>query len=267
MSSYILDPVRMFILDMDGTIYLGGKVFPYTLDFLDFLKSSGIGCFFFTNNASGNPGFYARKLKKMGIHAKSSDILTSGDVTVDFLREHRAGRSVYLLGTHRLRKTFRAGGIRLVENSPDIVVVSFDTTLTYDRLEKACRFIREGAEYLSTHCDINCPTESGFVPDSGSICAAVTASTGRPPRFFGKPFKETIEAIIRLTGYGREQIAIIGDRLYTDIKTGTEGGIISILVLSGETKKDDLDRSSVKPDLVFDDLSALMEDMKHRLSG
>ena len=149
------------------------------------------------------------------------------------------------------------------EERADIVITSFDTSLTYDKLNQACRFIRGGAEYLSTHPDFNCPTENGFIPDSGAIAALVTASTGKVPTYFGKPYKETIEMIGEATGYKNEEMCIFGDRLYTDIALGKKFGVTSVLVLSGETQPEDVDAAEPadKPDFAFgslDDVDQVM---------
>jgi HAD superfamily hydrolase (TIGR01450 family) len=155
------------------------------------------------------------------------------------------------MGTPDLEENFLENGIRLTKDMPDVVVVGFDMTLTYEKLERACTFIRNGAVFLATHLDINCPTKDGFIPDCGAICAAIALSTGKEPRYVGKPFKETVDMVLELTGARREQMSFIGDRLYTDVKTGVANGAHGILVLSGETKSSDLAGSDVVPDAVF----------------
>jgi HAD superfamily hydrolase (TIGR01450 family) len=166
-----------------------------------------------------------------------------------------------MVATDELVEEYAAKGINLVnfEKDPrhaDVVITSFDTSLTYEKLNIACRLIRNGAEYLSTHPDFNCPTEDGFIPDSGAIAALVTASTGKTPTYFGKPYKETIEMIGEATGFDNSEMCIFGDRLYTDIALGKSFGVTSILVLSGETTAQDVDAAEVKdkPDFVFDSL-------------
>ena len=129
------------------------------------------------------------------------------------------------------------------EASADIVITSFDTSLTYQKLDDACRLIREGAEYLSTHPDFNCPTETGFMPDSGAIAALVTASTGKVPTYFGKPYRETIEMICEATGMQPAEMCIFGDRLYTDIAVGKRHGVTAVLVLSGESTLEDVEKA------------------------
>lgn len=156
-----------------------------------------------------------------------------------------------------LEASFREKGIPLTDGSEaDIVVSSFDTTLTYEKLEKACTLIRNGAKFYSTHPDFNCPTETGFIPDSGAICALITASTGKQPRYFGKPHKETAEMLSRRFGIPAEKTAVVGDRLYTDIALGRNNGLTSILVLTGETKREDVNESNA-PDFIFDSIGEI----------
>ena len=266
----IIKDKKLYIFDMDGTIYLGGIPFDFAKRFIKNLRASGRRVLFFTNNASHTSPFYLKKLERLGFEPREDEIMTSGDVTLEYLKRYRAGKSVYMVATDELVEEYRANGIDLVngENesdaqSADIVITSFDTSLTYEKLNIACRLIRNGAEYLSTHPDFNCPTENGFIPDSGAIAALVTASTGKTPVYFGKPYKETIEMIGEATGFDNSEMCIFGDRLYTDIALGKSFGVTSVLVLSGETTKADVDAAleKDKPDLAFaslDDVDKLM---------
>ena len=264
----VIKSKKLYIFDMDGTIYLGGRPFDFAKRFIKNLRASGRRVLFFTNNASHTSPFYLSKLERLGFEPSADEIMTSGDVTLEFLKRHRAGKSVYLVGTDELVEEYADKGIKLVngESDPrhaDIVITSFDTSLTYEKLNIACRLIRNGAEYLSTHPDFNCPTEDGFIPDSGAIAALVTASTGKTPTYFGKPYKETVEMIGEATGFAREEMCIFGDRLYTDIALGKSFGVTSVLVLSGETTEEDVDAAlpKDKPDFAFaslDDVDKLM---------
>ncbi len=230
---------KLFVFDMDGTIYLGGQVFPFAVDFINRLRKEGYRVLFFTNNASHNPTFYLDKLTRMGFSPTQEEILTAGDVTIAFLQRHRTGMPCYLVGTPELTEQFKQEGIALSEEAP-IVVTSFDTTLTYEKLDTACRLVRNGAEYLSTHPDYNCPTEDGFIPDSGAIAAFVTASTGVSPTYFGKPYRTAVEMMCEITGVALSDIVIFGDRLYTDIALGKRNGVTAVLVLTGETTEEDV---------------------------
>lgn len=259
---------KLYIFDMDGTIYLGGIPFDFAKRFIKNLRASGRRVLFFTNNASHTSPFYLNKLERLGFEPREDEIMTSGDVTLEYLKRYRAGKSVYMVATDELVEEYAAKGIKLVNGesdpeSADIVITSFDTTLTYEKLNIACRLIRNGAEYLSTHPDFNCPTENGFIPDSGAIAALVTASTGKTPTYFGKPYKETIEMIGEATGFDNSEMCIFGDRLYTDIALGKSFGVTSVLVLSGETTEEDVDAAleKDKPDFAFaslDDVDKLM---------
>ena len=248
---------KLWILDMDGTVYLGNQLFPETLPFLQRIRENGASYLFFTNNASRAKDTYVSRLNGMGIPAGPENILTSAETTIAFLKQHRPGKSVYVVGTPDLIRSFEDAGICVEEDAP-IVVASFDTTLTYDKLEKACRYIREGAEFISTHPDFNCPVEGGFIPDSGAICALITASTGKLPRYFGKPYEDTLQIIEEFSGVAREDMVVVGDRLYTDIALGAKHGVASVLVLSGETTLEDLEGSEVQPSVIVQNVGELL---------
>lgn len=255
----VLNEKELYIFDMDGTIYLGYNVFPFAIRFINDLRAAGKRVLFFTNNASHTSDFYVNKLTKLGFSPTREEIMTSGDVTIEFLRRHRDGKSVYLVGTDELVESFKSAGINMLtgdEASADIVVTSFDTSMTYKKMDDACRLVRGGAEYLSTHPDFNCPTETGFIPDSGAIAAFVTASTGKTPTYFGKPYRETVEMISEATGVSVEKMCIFGDRLYTDIALGKKHGVTAVLVYSGETTPEDVEAATdaEKPDFAFPSL-------------
>ena len=253
----ILREKELFVLDMDGTIYLGERVFPDAVEFVKKAKECGKKIVYFTNNASKNPDIYYKKLRRMGFDANPSEIITSGDVTAEYLKKNCANEPVFLVGTPALEDSFASRGISISDNA-NIVVSSFDTTLTYKKLETACNLIRNGARFLSTHPDFNCPTEEGFIPDSGAICALITASTGIKPRYFGKPYKETADFLSAVSGVPLEKTAIVGDRLYTDIALGKNNGITSILVLTGETEETDITPDN-RPDFCFAKIGDLMQ--------
>ena len=268
----VIKDKKLYIFDMDGTIYLGGIPFDFAKRFIKNLRASGRRVLFFTNNASHTSPFYLKKLERLGFEPREDEIMTSGDVTLEYLKRYRAGKSVYMVATDELVEEYAAKGIKLVNGesdpeSADIVITSFDTTLTYEKLNIACRLIRNGAEYLSTHPDFNCPVENGFIPDSGAIAAFITASTGKTPTYFGKPYKETVEMIEEVCGVDRSDTVIFGDRLYTDIALGKKHGVCAVLVLSGETLPEDVDKASTaeKPDFVFnslDDVNNFMFEVK-----
>lgn len=268
LKKQIFKDTDLFVLDMDGTFYLENDILDGALDFLDVVKKSGKRYIFFTNNSSTSAELYIEKLAKMNCHITRDMIMTSGDVMIRFLQTHYQGKKVYLLGTKPLEDSFEEAGITLFnkDNSdalanmserPDIVVVGFDKTLTFEKLSNACTYIREGALFLATHLDINCPMKGGFIPDCGSICKAIELSTGGSPRFVGKPFKETVDMVADATGVERSKISFVGDRIYTDVATGVNNGAKGVLVLTGETKEEDIAKSDIKPDVVFESIKEI----------
>ena len=249
-----VEGVKMFVLDMDGTFYLGDRLIEGSLDFLEKVKATGRRFVFFTNNSSRIPSFYQKKLEKMGCFVDKSEVITSGNVTIAYLQTHYADKKIYLVGTPLLVESFEEAGINLVQEDPDVVVVGFDTTLTYEKLEKACTYVRNGATFLATHLDINCPTEDGFIPDCGAMCALITKSTGVEPRYLGKPFPETMDMVLQITGCKKDEIVFVGDRLYTDVATGVKNGAKGFLVLTGEADMKTVEESEVKPTCIYDSL-------------
>lgn len=258
----MLENIKAFVLDMDGTIYLGNELFPFTKDFLSRVEETGRKFYFFTNNSSKSQQAYIEKLSNMGIAISKEQMMISSHVMIRFLLEKYSGKSVYVVGTPSLLNEFRSFGIPLVEEDPDIVVLGFDTTLTYEKLSRACHFIRNGCIYYGINPDLNCPMEGGtFIPDCGSMARLVEASTGRYPEFFGKPSKHTLNYMIQETGYRPDEIAIVGDRLYTDIAVADQSEVTSILVLSGESTLKDVENGDIKPDLIVKDLSEITREL------
>ena len=257
-----LADIRLFLLDMDGTVYLGSRLLPGSLDFLRYLGETGRDHLFLTNNSSRNADYYAQKLTKLGWPAQPGEILTSGEATALYLGGLKPAARIYLLGTPDLETEFAAHGFVLTDENPDYVVLGFDMTLTYDKLVRACDLVRGGVPFIATHPDLNCPTETGYIPDCGAMTALITASTGVTPKVIGKPNREIIDAMFRKKPVRRDQVAMVGDRLYTDIVMGHNAGVTSVLVLSGEAKESDIPAAPVKPDHVTGGLGALYEALK-----
>lgn len=256
----MFEKIKCFILDMDGTIYLGNELFPFTKDFLKKVEDTGREYYFFTNNSSKSQQAYIEKLARLGIQIKKEQMMISSHVIIKYLKEYYDKKSIYVVGTPSLIQEFESFDMNLTEEDPDIVVLGFDTTLTYEKLFKACHYIRNGCTYFGINPDWNCPMEGGtFIPDCGSMAKLIEASTGKFPEFFGKPSKHTLDYIIKETGYQPEEIAIVGDRLYTDIAVADGSDVTSILVLSGESTREDVEKSDVKPDVVVENLVEICE--------
>lgn len=255
-----MDKIRTFLLDLDGTFYLGDKLFPWSLDFVDTVRSQGKNFIFVTNNSSRHGRYYVEKIRKMGVDISADQVFTSGEATIYHLLKYNYPKRLFLLGTPDLEEEFQAAGFTLTDREAELVVLGFDMTLTYDKLRTACRLIRQGIPFIATHPDINCPTPDGPIPDAGSMIALIKASTGVEPKIIGKPYPEMIEALRAKYGLEDPQtVAMVGDRLYTDIAMGKAAGIKSILVLSGETQLADLERSQIQPDFVVDNLGTIAD--------
>ena len=258
-STSRLAGICCFLFDMDGTICLDDQLLPGAHELLAFLNANGVPFYFITNNSSRSRREYALKLSRLGLSYGEERIFTSGEATAIYLRRWKAQARLFVVGTPSLEEEMTNAGFVLVQEKPDAIVLGFDTTLTYGKLQRLCDLVRSGTPYFATHPDINCPTETGFIPDIGATMAFVEASTGRKPDIvIGKPNQPMVEAIVEKTGIPAEAMAMVGDRLYTDIAMG-QSGLITILVLSGETHLEDVQASEYKPDFIFRDLADFLK--------
>ena len=250
---------RLFLLDMDGTLYLGDDVFPGAVDFIHTLADTGRQYIYLTNNSSRAGTDYITRLRRLGFPCEAENVFTSGMATALYLNQHYAGKPVYLVGTQAFRRELLSYGIPLVEEGAEIVVAGFDTELVYEKLDRAVHFLRRGATFIAANPDWVCPMPAGEVlPDCGSICALLTAASGVKPTYIGKPNRNMVDVISAQTGVPNEQICCVGDRLYTDIACAVNAGIDSIFVLSGEGKREDIERDSIHPTWVYDDIGAVL---------
>ena len=255
-----LSQTRGFLLDMDGTFYLGDHLLEGALHFIEVLGALGIDYLFLTNNSSRHSRMVAEKITRLGLPLHEDKVLTSGEATALHLKSAHPQARLYVVGTPALEEEFCSYGFTLDKIAPDLVVLGFDTTLTYEKLWKLCDFVRAGLPYIATHPDNNCPTETGFMPDIGSMIALVKASTGREPDLVvGKPNRMIVEAASRKMNLPIQSLTMIGDRLYTDIALGKTSGITTVLVLSGETSKKDLAGSPFQPDYIFEDIGSVAD--------
>ena len=255
-----LSTVRGFLLDMDGTFYLSDRLLEGALRFIDVLRRQEKQFLFLTNNSSKHGRQYAEKISGLGLPLAEESVLTSGEATALHLKARHPGASLFLVGTPSLEEEFRQQGFKLVDRGPQFLVLGFDTTLTYQKLWALCDFVRAGVPYIATHPDFNCPTEEGFMPDVGAMIAFVKAATGREPDLVvGKPNRLIVDAAAVRMNLQVSQLAMIGDRLYTDIALGQSSGIATVLVLSGETSTEDLKDSPFQPDYTFQNLAGVAD--------
>lgn len=254
---------RLFLLDMDGTIYLDDRLFDGTAEFLAHVQAIGGRAMYLTNNSSKSVESYVDKLSRMGLRAAPEDFLTSVNATVLYLRQ-KNHRKIYAFGTASFRQQLRQGGLPVTDilaEDIDCLCMGFDTELTFQKLEDACILLNRGVEYVATNPDWVCPTWYGSVPDCGSVAEMLYRATGRRPRFIGKPEPDMVELAVKETDFTKEQTILLGDRLYTDIKSGVRAGVDTVLVLSGEATLKDLAASDVKPTYVMKDIREFLNNL------
>ncbi len=252
------DQIKLYAFDLDGTVYVGDELIPGAKETLEALNERAAVCYL-TNNSSKTKAEYLDKLHRLGLQAEEGNVITSLDATIAYVDTHLKGRSVYLVGTDSVVREAQERGLSLDERQPDAVIVTLDTTLTYEKLCTLCRSLRQGALYLATHPDKKGPAPGGFVPDVGSFLALVEAVTGRSPDVVcGKPFRPTAELLERRFGCSGREIMMVGDRLSTDIRLGIDNGYRTCAVLTGETTRDMLRDSAIRPELVLDSLADLV---------
>lgn len=256
---------KLFLLDMDGTIYLDNDLFDGTLDFLDYVTAIGGRYLFLTNNSSKSAEKYVEKLAALGIASEKDDFLTSVFATALYLKKHYADKTIYVFGTQSFQDELKSEGLHVtnvLSNDVDCLVLGFDTELTFRKLEDACILLGRGVPYIAANPDLVCPTRYGYVPDCGSVAQALFNATKRMPKFIGKPEPEMAFLAMERTGFCKNETILLGDRLYTDIACGVNAGIASALMLSGEATMQDYEESSVKPDFVFENIKQFLSFLK-----
>ena len=257
---------KLFLLDMDGTLYLGNTLFPRTKEFLSYLAESGRRAVYLTNNSSKSVSAYVEKLSRLGIDACEDDFFTSVEATIDYMRAHyKNGEKVYVFGTRSFYERIASSGINATdEYGEDIKVLlcGYDTELTYKKIEDACRLLFRGCDFIATNPDWVCPTEYGCAPDCGSVCWTLTKATGKIPRYIGKPEPEMVISAAAKYGYALSETALVGDRIYTDIASGKAAGVQSLFVLCGEGTLEDIEKMKIEPDRVFADVGEICDELK-----
>lgn len=254
---------KLFLFDMDGTIYLDNDLFDGTLDILAHIKKIGGKYIFLTNNSSKSVDKYIEKLASLGIESCPDDFLTSTNATVLYLGNHPY-KKIYALGTTSFKEQLRDAGLPItdvLEDDIDCLLMGFDTELTFKKLEDACILLGRGVDYIATNPDWVCPTWYGYVPDCGSVSTMLYNATKRLPKFIGKPEPDMALLAIEKTGFTKEETVLLGDRLYTDIACGVNAGISTIFVLSGEGTLEDLAASETKPEFVYENIRKVYEDI------
>ena len=261
-----LSKMKLFLFDMDGTLYLGDRLYDFTIELLDTIRKAGGTYLFMTNNSSKSVEDYIKKLAKLGISATREDFITSSQATAYYLHKHHEGQTLYVCGTESLKAELRREGFCVTEDLDQVecIVMGFDTELTFKKLHDVSFLLltRPDTPYIATNPDLVCPTEFGSVPDCGSVCTMIYNATGKRPVVIGKPSPLMPELAMDRLNITKEETCVIGDRIYTDIKSGLNAGIATILVMSGETTYEILEQSPEKPHYVMESARELLDILK-----
>lgn len=261
----ILKMKRLFLFDMDGTIYKDDILFKGTRELLSKIKEIGGRYVFITNNSSKSVKEYIKKIQSFGISVDVDNFFTSTQATILYLKQNYSNKKIYCQGTEAFLKELREAGIEITCNPKDaidLVLVGFDTELTSQKLRDTCEVLQKDVPYLATNPDLVCPVNFGFIPDCGSICQMIENATGKKPKFIGKPEATMVDIVREKFHYSKEETVVIGDRLYTDIASGIHAGVTTICVLTGEATIEVIKESSFTPAFTFDDVNELYKGLR-----
>lgn len=257
---------KLYLFDMDGTLYLGSRLYDFTVELLQEIRRTGGKYLFMTNNSSKSVEDYVKKLAAFGIEATREDFMTSSQATAFYLKQNHPGKTLYVCGTRSLIKELEGEGFTVTTDLDKVecIVMGFDTELTFQKLHDVSYLLltRPELPYIATNPDLVCPTEFGSVPDCGSVCIGIKNATGKDPIVIGKPSPLMPQLAMEKLGYAKEQTAVVGDRIYTDIRSGLNAGVTGILVLSGESTLQTLAESDVKPHLVLESAAEILQELK-----
>lgn len=252
---------KLFLLDMDGTIYEGARLFPYVNEFLECVENFGGRYIFITNNSSRSVKDYVVKLSNMGVKVTEDNFFTSSQATALYLNEHHKNKKIYCMGTRSMIAEMEKMGVSVTNSTEDAecIAVGYDTELTYQKLTDVSFLLqtKKDIPYIATNPDRGCPTEFGLVPDCFAICEAINYAANRRPVYIGKPDKFMIEYAVQMSGFTKEETVVVGDRMYTDIASGVNAGVDTVCVLSGESTMDDIEKSEIKPTYIFEDIKEI----------
>jgi HAD superfamily hydrolase (TIGR01450 family) len=256
----IFEETELFLFDLDGTVYVGDKLIDGALSVIERLNAVGKKFCFLTNNSSKAKAEYMKKLHKLGLPVADGDLFTSAQSTCEYLLREHGEKRIWLAATDEVKGDFSSAGLNVVGDAPEVAVLTFDTSMTYQKIDTLCRYLYQGVFFVATHSDLNCPHPISPMPDVGSFIALAKAATGRnPDAVCGKPFKPCADGISARYKTENNRIAMVGDRLYTDIRFGNNFGYSSILVTTGTTTADMLETSPDKPTLIFDSVADFLE--------
>lgn len=253
-----IENIKTIFLDLDGTVYVGGKLIKGVREAIITLRNMKKKIYFLSNNSSKNKSEYVTMLESFGISSSVEEIILSSDAVLNFLKSE-AVQKVHILGTSSLKQTFLEAGFQIDALAPEFVVIGYDTELDYGKLVAACAHINNGVDMVATHCDTFCPSEVGPIPDIGALVEMLKMTTGKKPiRVFGKPDRAMVEQVLNRDNVNGSQVLFVGDRLYTDVLMAKNSGSRSLLVLTGETTRDICQDSVIQPDYILTSLAEIV---------
>lgn len=259
-----LSQKKLFLFDIDGTLAVGDTLYPGSRELLSYIDSIGGKTYYITNNSTKSAQDYIRKFRRsFHLETTAEQFITSGYMTLRFLLSRYASAKIFVLGTKSFVEELRKNGLHVTEEAEpniDCVVVGYDSELTYQKLSAVCQVLFEqDVPFYGTNPDLRCPIDFGFIPDCGSICDMITAATGKTPVYLGKPSREVVEVCLEASGFSLEETLVVGDRLYTDIACGINGGADTCVVYTGEATPEEVRTSPFQPTYAFDTIQGLLE--------
>jgi 4-nitrophenyl phosphatase len=264
----MLTEKRLFLFDIDGTLALGGDLLEGAFELLEYIREIGGRSLYITNNSTKSRKSYVEKFTNWGISVTESDFVTASYATALYLKEHFSEDKLFVIGTSSFRNELREFGLHVtekVEEGIKGVVVGYDNELTYEKISSACQILQEqDVAYIGTNPDLACPVPFGMIPDCGAICNMMEAAVLRQPVFMGKPNRVIVELCLKEAKFSKAQTVVVGDRLYTDIACGINGGVDTIAVFTGEVQEEDLRETDFVPTYTYPSVKELLEDLKGR---
>ena len=259
---------KLFLFDIDGTLAVGDTLYDGSAKLLEYIDRIGGKSYFITNNSTKSGADYVKKFKEaFGLDSTEDQFITSGYMTIRFLKEHYADKKIYVLGTQSFLSELQKNGLRITETAEkdiDCIVAAYDSELSYAKLSEACKaLLTTDVPFYGTNPDLRCPIDFGFIPDCGAICNMLTETTDKTPTYLGKPSKEVVNLCLALSGFSKEETLVVGDRLYTDIACGINGGVDTCVLFTGEAKPEDLKDTLYPPTYAFENVNALLQALLH----
>ena len=255
---------KLFLFDIDGTLAVGDTLYEGSAELLAHIDSTGGKSYFITNNSTKSGTDYVEKFSSaFGLKTTEDQFVTSGYMTLRFLKSHYRDSKIYVLGTASFVAELRKNGLKVTETAEDgidCVVVAYDSELTYDKLIQVCKvLLTTDVPFYGTNPDLRCPIDFGFIPDCGAICNMITATTDKVPVYLGKPSREVVEFCLESSGFTREETLVVGDRLYTDIACGINGEVDTCVLFTGEARPEDMEATDYPATYQFQDVKELLQ--------